>query len=1391
MASLGVAFYFCWQLTLILLATVPLSVVALRLIGRGLSQAIQAQQHEQLLASKYVSAAVTAIDLVKVYNGFDNEVWQHMLATRGATRWFLLQAWRHAMQMGYIKLWMISLYVAGFWFAVYLVEHGSTTAGRALTTFYAALTALQAVEGLAPQWLVLVKGMASGRSLCSMLMMKSSRAGPDRYYRPQTCVGDIQLKHVSFAYPTNPKKTVLSRSSFFFPAGEMTFLVGPSGSGKSTVSKLILGLYEPQTGHVLVDGRTVQILDSDWVRSNITVIQQASVLFNDSLFMNIALGGRNPGNVSKEEVEQACDVAMLQSTLSSLPEGFNTKLGPGGYDLSGGQRQRVALARARLRDPPVLILDEITSGLDPISKHLVMEMIRVWRKGKTTVLITHDVAQIQGEEYVYVLDKGMLVQEGFQKDLIAHDSGAFASLLASTPDSSPTMDSHKTPPIVKSGPDSTRRGRETTIHTSSRLSRIIPNHDSARLSGLFNTALGEGSRRSTLMREKQEMGKIPVDRQSQSHSSHVEESLHARRQRRMERSPAKFGTDFTNGHWSGYTARTQWRSSLDIAEETGQKSRARRPSAFTDSQKPREADIEANVPTGTSTTTPTTTPPSRGVKVSAYKIISTAWPVLNSNDRTRALAGLAACLVTAACNPVFSYLFSQLLATFWAPASTMAYRGQAWAIWLVVLAIVDGIAVFLAYYVLQHVGQAWITSLRTEAFKRVLAQPKSFFEKEQNTPAHIVATLDRCADETRALVGQFLPAMIIVVVMMSSALVWSLIVSWRLTLVTLAATPAVYIFMALSASVSTRWEAEMHVAVGKTGLVTDETFTHIAVVKALTLEKHFTHKHNQAVDEAFHVGIRKAAWTSLLFGLNQGISWWLTALVLWFATIILTSSSVATTTPSVTDTIQVINLLLFSTCTAVMMLQNIPQLAHAKANAVQILYYATLSYRNSHEGRGMRRTTTPFPIEMRNLGFAYPPSPNKGGTSVKMVLKSINLWIDQGDCVAIVGPSGGGKTTLTNLLLGIHEPTTNPLLNSSSPTAATPPPTYEETFENDSDSDRSFHRTNNDGSGRSNYLLRAPLSYSYIPSSELSTPSLRSQIAWVPQHPFIFPTTIRENILYGLHPDSPHRNSVITAAKQAGIHEFIVSLEEGYSTLVGEGGRLDLSGGQKQRINIARALVRRPRLLVLDEPTSALDAESAEGVRGAIRDMMASKTINENGENENGRMAVVFVTHSEEMMKMASRLVLVDQGCVVEEGGYKELKGRRGGRFAQLLGVSGGGQPTSKVTTSGSSSFEETTTRPKTRRLVPPTPPQQQDAAGPEEWWEEPLTDTNTNTNTGPFGYTETTFSPYYESPPPPQQHVLFEETPNRARQDPHVDIVKRVHGEAEDDDGSQAAGNF
>ncbi len=313
----------------------------------------------------------------------------------------------------------------------------------------------------------------------------------------------------------------------------------------------------------------------------------------------------------------------------------------------------------------------------------------------------------------------------------------------------------------------------------------------------------------------------------------------------------------------------------------------------------------------------------------------------------------------------------------------------------------------------------------------------------------------------------------------------------------------------------------------------------------------------------------------------------------------------------------------------------VPQINSSRDTATRLLRLAYLP-RSSHEDNGIARMATPLPIYLRNLSFAYPSRPSQ------LVLNNVSLEITAHSSIAIVGASGSGKSTIASLLLGLY-----PL---SSTSLNTVPP---------------------------------PVTYNGVSSRDVHIHWLRSQIAVVPQTPVLFPTTIAGNIAYGFPEGGESAAAIAQAAKRAGIHDFIISLPRSYGTVIGDGGQ-DLSGGQAQRIAIARALVRKPKLLILDEATSALDAENArivcDTVQRLIRRRHSSRAMSsikeekniddDEGEHEDEGMAVLIITHAKEMMQVAERIVVLDQGRVAESGTWDELmssKRSNGGELKRLL----------------------------------------------------------------------------------------------------------------------------
>jgi subfamily B ATP-binding cassette protein HlyB/CyaB len=241
-----------------------------------------------------------------------------------------------------------------------------------------------------------------------------------------TLRGDIEFESVRFRYRTDCP-LVLNDVSLHIRQGEVIGIVGKSGSGKSTLTKMIQRLYIAESGRVRIDGIDLSLTDPSVLRRQIGVVLQDNVLFNGTLYDNIALG--EPG-LPMERVIDAATLAGAHEFIADLPEGYNTVVGEHGWGLSGGQRQRIAIARALAGNPRILILDEATSALDPDSERVIRDQMATICEGRTVIIISHRMSAVRPADRIIAMDRGRIVEAGSHEELSARAGGYYAHLLA-------------------------------------------------------------------------------------------------------------------------------------------------------------------------------------------------------------------------------------------------------------------------------------------------------------------------------------------------------------------------------------------------------------------------------------------------------------------------------------------------------------------------------------------------------------------------------------------------------------------------------------------------------------------------------------------------------------------------------------------------------------------------------------------------------------------------------------------------------------------------------------------------------------------------------------------------------------------------------------------------
>jgi subfamily B ATP-binding cassette protein MsbA len=418
---LGWLFWLNWKLTLIVLVLLPflagLTLAFSKRMRRVSRDALKATAE----MTRSVEEAIFGNRVIKVFQGDQFESGRFKKVNAEFRGQSMRLAIAQALQTP------ISQLIAAIGVAVVLTialmqsRAGEATVGDFISFVTAMLMMFGPLRHLADVNAQLQRGLASAEAVFELIDEKSERDTGSRTV--DRVRGEITFEGVSLAYPSSDRE-VLQAVSIVIRPGETVALVGPSGGGKTSLINLLPRLYEPTAGRVLVDGIAVTELTLASLRTQIALVSQDVVLFNDSIRNNIIYGASDS---SEARLDAAIAAADLSDFVASLPEGVETVIGDRGVRLSGGQRQRIAIARAVLKNAPILLLDEATSALDTKAEASVKAAIDRLRQGRTTLVVAHRLSTIVNADRILVIANGRLVEEGRHEDLMAK-AGLYASL---------------------------------------------------------------------------------------------------------------------------------------------------------------------------------------------------------------------------------------------------------------------------------------------------------------------------------------------------------------------------------------------------------------------------------------------------------------------------------------------------------------------------------------------------------------------------------------------------------------------------------------------------------------------------------------------------------------------------------------------------------------------------------------------------------------------------------------------------------------------------------------------------------------------------------------------------------------------------------------------------
>ena len=412
---LTVMFFQNWKLSLIAIIMIPIASITAKRLGKRMGKVATEAQEKSGDLNKYLIDLFKNHKIIKI---FQRENYEYLRSEK-----FVNDLKEKSIKIAtiFIRATPIMEILTGIMIAILIFYSGKLIMNEQLSinNFFSFLAAMmlayQPVKSLATINVGIGQGLSAGKRIIPIIDNQNKITLNEKEKKLGINEASINFDNVNFNYQSNENNEVLKNINIKIKGGKMTALVGHSGSGKSTLLNLIPRIYDPISGQILIDGQIIKDLNLASLRKEISIVDQNTTLFDDSVFNNIKYA---KPNASSEEVYRAAEMSMCIDFINNLEKKFETIIGENGVKLSGGEKQRLSIARAFLKNSKIILLDEATSSLDSETEEKIQKALDKLTSNKTTIVIAHRLSTILNSDTIYVLDKGSVVAQGKHDELL-------------------------------------------------------------------------------------------------------------------------------------------------------------------------------------------------------------------------------------------------------------------------------------------------------------------------------------------------------------------------------------------------------------------------------------------------------------------------------------------------------------------------------------------------------------------------------------------------------------------------------------------------------------------------------------------------------------------------------------------------------------------------------------------------------------------------------------------------------------------------------------------------------------------------------------------------------------------------------------------------------------